>query len=321
VDGLEDTAKGANMKKPKPYREYTPLKHILRDGWCRGFQLKQTIDEAIAMGHVHIKADDVLAAWKEFDIEFGEYLFSDKPDADCTDFAHPAWWRGHHDAVMQHCIHVERILDGKDRGGICSPPWEPVRRRLFALVEASGKFPALEVALREIQEGSRTQGAHTGMCWSDADKIATKALESSPAGIDMILFCPNCGLQHVDEVEEVHGMDDGFPISATVWSNPPHRSHLCKKQDGGCGHIWRPADVATNGVKELKTKGKADGPVVNPMRDADVKMLAWLEKHKWGFALEPTPQLYKRAMWSITINGRPDQTVHESISAAMKETT
>src|SRR5574340_600312 len=24
------------------------------------------------------------------------------------------------------------------------------------------------------------------------------------------------------------------------WDNPPHRSHLCH----GCGHIWRPADVA-----------------------------------------------------------------------------
>ncbi len=34
----------------------------------------------------------------------------------------------------------------------------------------------------------------------------------------------------------------------------PHRSHLCH----GCGHIWRPADVPTNGVVATKTKGKAD---------------------------------------------------------------
>lgn len=37
-----------------------------------------------------------------------------------------------------------------------------------------------------------------------------------------------------------------------------HRSHLCH----GCGHIWRPADVPTNGVAAVKTKGKADSPTV-----------------------------------------------------------
>lgn len=62
--------------------------------------------------------------------------------------------------------------------------------------------------------------------------------------IPMILFCPKCHLQHVDEP------DDRTPD----WKNPPHRSHLCH----GCGCIWRPADVATVGVKTITTKGKAD---------------------------------------------------------------
>mgnify|MGYP000069370909 CR=1 FL=1 len=94
--------------------------------------------------------------------------------------------------------------------------------------------------------------------------------------IDMVLHCPACGLQHVDAPEEVPGMrilksaatlehphrmeQVGTYTGQGEWSNPPHRSHLCH----GCGYIWRPADVPTNGVAAVKTKGKADSPVVQP---------------------------------------------------------
>ena len=70
------------------------------------------------------------------------------------------------------------------------------------------------------------------------------------APIDMVLHCPACGLQHID------GPDERTP----GWTNAPHRSHMCH----GCGHIWRPADVATNGVLAVKTKGKADSPPAAP---------------------------------------------------------
>ena len=70
------------------------------------------------------------------------------------------------------------------------------------------------------------------------------------APIDMVLHCPACGLQHID------GPDERTP----GWANAPHRSHMCH----GCGHIWRPADVATNGVLAVKTKGKADSPPAAP---------------------------------------------------------
>lgn len=79
------------------------------------------------------------------------------------------------------------------------------------------------------------------------------------APIDMILFCPLCGVQHVDEPEDVSRTTSEFgPPEA--WENPPHRSHLCH----GCGHIWRPCDRATNGVKAIETVGKADSPRVDP---------------------------------------------------------
>jgi hypothetical protein len=59
--------------------------------------------------------------------------------------------------------------------------------------------------------------------------------------IPMVLHCPLCHVQHVDQATE-------------TWSNPPHRSHLCHN----CGCVWRPADVATVGVKRIETRGKAD---------------------------------------------------------------
>lgn len=68
--------------------------------------------------------------------------------------------------------------------------------------------------------------------------------------IDMVLHCPKCGLQHIDAPDE----------RTPGWKNEPHRSHLCH----GCGHIWRPADVPTNGVQAITTKGKADSPIATP---------------------------------------------------------
>jgi rubredoxin len=77
--------------------------------------------------------------------------------------------------------------------------------------------------------------------------------------IDMVLHCPACGMQHIDEPEPGQ-LVSGGPNAGRVragWDNPPHRSHLCHD----CGHIWRPADVPTNGVAAVKTKGKNDSPL------------------------------------------------------------
>jgi hypothetical protein len=80
-----------------------------------------------------------------------------------------------------------------------------------------------------------------------AREAVPRLLEEIEAPIDMILHCPSCGLQHIDEPSE-------------GWDNPPHRSHLCH----GCGHIWRPADRATNGVAHIRTVGTKDSP--RPLR-------------------------------------------------------
>lgn len=61
--------------------------------------------------------------------------------------------------------------------------------------------------------------------------------------IAMILYCPNCHKKHIDEPDPARG-----------WPNPPHKSHLCLF----CGTVWRPADIPTTGVKNIKTRGKDD---------------------------------------------------------------
>lgn len=87
---------------------------------------------------------------------------------------------------------------------------------------------------------------------------------AQPEVVDMLLFCPNCFEQHVDEAKpdvcETCGLSEAEHIENgsddfTAWLNPSHKSHRCSS----CNHVWRPSDTPTNGVLKLETKGKADG--------------------------------------------------------------
>lgn len=82
-----------------------------------------------------------------------------------------------------------------------------------------------------------------------------------PLPIDMILPCPSCGTLHVDAPEPMicqtcglYGENECICEVMNLWLNPPHKSHLCH----GCGIVWRPADVPTNGVAVIKTRGEND---------------------------------------------------------------
>lgn len=91
-----------------------------------------------------------------------------------------------------------------------------------------------------------------------------RAHPGQPEPIDMLLFCPKCGVQHVDAPEKA---SEGHPVLyADAWTNSPHRSHLCH----ACGTIWRPADVPTNGVAAIQTSGKADTWSGQPVLRAEV---------------------------------------------------
>lgn len=97
---------------------------------------------------------------------------------------------------------------------------------------------------------------------SYARGVAAKGKEVPAVPIDMILYCPACGTQHIDATEFEHRTDLAGTLDV-AWTNPPHRSHLC----AGCGHIWRPADVPTNGVATIATKGKADSAPASTERN------------------------------------------------------
>ncbi|WP_186163383.1 hypothetical protein [Burkholderia gladioli] len=114
--------------------------------------------------------------------------------------------------------------------------------------------------------------------------------KSGAAPIPMLLFCPQCGTQHIDAPENEPGQlisggpNAGRAVSPKVtWSNPPHRSHLCH----ACSCIWRPADVATVGVDAIETRGKADTwngvPAISESEDTE--RLEWLMHRLSGKAL------------------------------------
>lgn len=114
----------------------------------------------------------------------------DYPDADGTDAAHPAWWRGHEHTTAVFCQKVGEILDGKDDGrGVSNEPWEAIRRRLIALA-ARGQPPAGEAVIGE--EGEVYTAAHLKRLLDGRDGfIVNQGLW--PA------FCDQCDTAHPAE--------------------------------------------------------------------------------------------------------------------------
>ncbi|MDN7913726.1 hypothetical protein [Burkholderia cepacia] len=106
--------------------------------------------------------------------------------------------------------------------------------------------------------------------------LRTLLAAQQPESIDMLLFCPKCGEQHVDAPDaDAHTHADGHE---SMWTNPPHRSHLCH----ACGTIWRPADVPTNGVASIQTRGKADTWDGKPEPRAEVTDAARGVRRHWN---------------------------------------
>lgn len=108
------------------------------------------------------------------------------------------------------------------------------------------------------------------------------------APIDMLLYCPNCGVRHVDAPEPHLGPSIDGSGDMPLWTNPPHRSHLCHS----CGCIWRPADVPTNGVEAIKTEGKADTWPVPHNEEVTAALAQQAGGVPAGFvSLGPTPEM------------------------------
>jgi predicted RNA-binding Zn-ribbon protein involved in translation (DUF1610 family) len=129
-----------------------------------------------------------------------------------------------------------------------------------------------------------------------SDLLFIKEHMVTMAPINMVLHCPNCGEQHIDAPSpDIPGsvMRDGKWVDVpcvikandpNAWTNPPHRSHLCD----ACGHIWRPADVATNGVAEINTKGKKDSS--HPEFNTENEAQGYAIEAIWQFCPELKPR-------------------------------
>lgn len=120
-------------------------------------------------------------------------------------------------------------------------------------------YDAMRMALKDIEAVLARHGCPSGATMTDWVDEQLTALAAATKPVDMLLLCPNCGVQHIDAVEtgtalSRSGLDTLTEAEVVTWSNPPHRSHLCHH----CGTIWRPADVATNGVAAIETRGKND---------------------------------------------------------------
>lgn len=87
----------------------------------------------------------------------------------------------------------------------------------------------------------RNRFHHTATAMREFLRVYNGLPAAEPPPVPMVLFCPNCGRQHIDSPKD-------------EWTNPPHRSHLCAH----CAWVWRPADVPTTGVAEIMTEGKKD---------------------------------------------------------------
>ena len=135
-----------------------------------------------------------------------------------------------------------------------TPSVEGDRLEAIARIVASSSVDSRAVRSDEVWAAIKPSSREE--CFDYARQIA--ALPCKAAPIPMVLFCPACGFQHIDEPDTHDAAAEKLLAGQTPWDNPPHRSHLCH----GCGHIWRPADVPTTGVQAVQTKGKADSPAL-----------------------------------------------------------
>ena len=124
---------------------------------------------------------------------------------------------------------------------------------LLAQIDAARMSPDPKVSLK-VKDGV-VMGVGIDLMREWDTVMPRRPVNAMAAPVDMVLHCPVCHMQHIDAPE---AFGEGGECTDAGWANPPHRSHLCH----GCGHIWRPADVPTNGVAAVKTKGKNDSPIV-----------------------------------------------------------
>lgn len=115
---------------------------------------------------------------------------------DGTDFAHPAWWRGHDDGAAGVIREVEKILDEDPRaaGVYGSERLQRIRERIHALRAAAGRAPSGDSASAQIEalvtaelECREIVGrAEAG--WHDAYAAAAARRDAARAAMDSLAW-------------------------------------------------------------------------------------------------------------------------------------
>ncbi len=132
--------------------------------------------------------------------------------------------------------------------------------------------------------------------------------------IPMILFCPACGKQHIDEKEDEQEfeirrnkwLETGYHYGAEFkerWTNPPHKSHLCQF----CKTKWRPASVYTTGVKSVEP-GSNDNWISGEAMPGSTMVEIIDDRGEIinkGFWNDPGVQHAFQEFWAIRKAGRP----------------
>ncbi len=141
----------------------------------------------------------------------GGRMIPDDPGMDCTDGAHPAWWRGEEYGANAIIREVGEILDGAyDASGVASEPWEGLRRRLLALVDAhsrgirEGLERAAKIVCRWCREGVESRANEfrywhqfpdggTTACPATEVRAEASKLEGSERGRKPLTPAPSTG--------------------------------------------------------------------------------------------------------------------------------
>lgn len=87
----------------------------------------------------------------------------------------------------------------------------------------------LALLMKQLRTPARDAGANEARMLQAANAIEQL---QQVAPIPMRLTCPTCNTLHIDEGE---------------FATKPHHTHACQS----CGNVWRPAVVATVGVRFL----------------------------------------------------------------------
>lgn len=116
-----------------------------------------------------------------------ELRTADNPELDGTDDAHPAFWRGHDQAVRSMCSRIMKILAGKDEGTPTNvEPWASTRKSLNEMVSSERFYKnASELQFLIRQRIAARQQARIATLEAKVRSLRTPAVRDEDADIEI----------------------------------------------------------------------------------------------------------------------------------------